>query len=123
MKHILFSKNLIVVRGLYCYLFLLLFLSLSCAKKSPTLTIGLVADPQYANKPSKGKRHYRESLWKLKEAIDSFNDHQVDFIQNLGDIIDDDWESFLQDDYGDDDLDDDVQINNGKNENNCDYCD
>ncbi len=94
MKHILFSKNLIVVRGLYCYLFLLLFLSLSCTKKSPTLTIGLVADPQYANKPSKGKRHYRESLWKLKEAIDSFNDHQVDFIQNLGDIIDDDWESF-----------------------------
>ena len=32
--------------------------------------------------------------------------------------IDDDWESFLQDDYGDDDLDDDVQINNRKNENN-----
>ena len=63
-------------------------------KKKSNLNIGLVADPQYANKPSKGKRHYRESLWKLKEAIDSFNDHQVDFIQNLGDIIDDDWESF-----------------------------
>ena len=35
--------------------------------------------------------------------------------------IDDDWESFLQDDYGDDDLDDDVQINNRKNENNCEH--
>ena len=31
--------------------------------------------------------------------------------------IDDDWESFLQDDYGDD-LDDDIQINNRNNENN-----
>tara|TARA_B110000037_G_scaffold217122_1_gene277474 strand:- start:1191 stop:2306 length:1116 start_codon:yes stop_codon:yes gene_type:complete len=31
--------------------------------------------------------------------------------------IDDDWESFLQNDYGDE-LDDDIQINNRKNENN-----
>jgi hypothetical protein len=33
-------------------------------------------------------------LWKLAQAIDTFNHHQVDFVQNLGDIIDTDWESF-----------------------------
>jgi len=66
----------------------------SCSKKEPFLKIGLVADPQYANKPTAGKRHYRESLWKLEEAIDTFNYHKVDFVQNLGDIIDVDWESF-----------------------------
>jgi hypothetical protein len=58
------------------------------------LKVGLVADPQYANKPAAGKRHYRESLWKLGEAIDTFNYYQVDFVQNLGDIIDADWESY-----------------------------
>jgi len=58
------------------------------------LKIGLVADPQYADKPNNGIRHYKESLWKLKQAIDTFNCYQVDFVQNLGDIIDTEWRSF-----------------------------
>ena len=58
------------------------------------LKIGLMADPQYADKPIKGERYYRESLWKLEEAIDAFNDEEVDFVQSLGDIIDDEWSSF-----------------------------
>ena len=58
------------------------------------MKIGLVADPQYADKPTAGTRHYRESLWKLGEAIDTFNFSNVDFVQNLGDIIDSDWESY-----------------------------
>ncbi|PZX49919.1 metallophosphoesterase [Algoriphagus chordae] len=66
----------------------------SCATKEPILKIGLVADPQYANKATAGKRYYRESLWKLEEAIDVFNNNKVDFVQNLGDIIDDDWGSY-----------------------------
>ncbi|MEA3479994.1 MAG: metallophosphoesterase, partial [Bacteroidota bacterium] len=44
--------------------------------------------------PSSGERQYRESLWKLNEAIDTFNYYQVDFIQNLGDIINGEWRSF-----------------------------
>jgi hypothetical protein len=70
------------------------FLAGSCTIEEPILTIGLVADPQYAAKPEAGSRHYRESLWKLEEAVDSFNFHQVDFVQSLGDIIDEQWESF-----------------------------
>ena len=56
--------------------------------------MGLVADPQYADKPTSGKRHYNETLWKLEEAIDTFNYYNIDFVQNLGDIIDVKWESF-----------------------------
>jgi len=66
----------------------------SCSKKEPYLKVGLVADPQYADKPISGKRHYRETLWKLEEAIDTFNYHNIDFVQNLGDVIDINWESF-----------------------------
>ena len=66
----------------------------SCSNKEPFLKVGLVADPQYANQPPSGKRNYRESLWKLQEAIDTFNFNKVDLVQNLGDIIDDKWESY-----------------------------
>lgn len=78
------------------YLFLLIPILLlgSCEKKGPYLKVGLVADPQYAEKPTSGKRHYSETLWKLEEAIDTFNYYNIDFLQNLGDIIDVKWESF-----------------------------
>jgi len=82
------------MKNLFFFLVTLLILLSSCSKKEPILKIGLVADPQYANKPSKGNRYYRESLWKLEEAIDTFNYNNVDFVQNLGDIIDVEWESF-----------------------------
>jgi hypothetical protein len=64
------------------------------SQTKPILKIGLVADPQYADQPINNKRHYRESLWKLEEAIDTFNSTNVDFVQNLGDIIDKEWSSF-----------------------------
>jgi manganese-dependent ADP-ribose/CDP-alcohol diphosphatase len=66
----------------------------SCSRTEPVLKIGLVADPQYADKPAAGNRYYRASLWKLEEAIDTFNSHRVDFVQNLGDIIDGGWGNY-----------------------------
>lgn len=66
----------------------------SCSQNEPILKIGLIADPQYQDAPTSGKRYYRESLWKLEEAIDTFNYYNVDFIQNLGDIINSEWRSF-----------------------------
>jgi hypothetical protein len=66
----------------------------SCSQNEAILKIGLIADPQYQDAPSSGERQYRESLWKLNEAIDTFNYYQVDFIQNLGDIINGEWRSF-----------------------------
>ncbi|HEC44282.1 MAG TPA: hypothetical protein ENI20_15780 [Bacteroides sp.] len=80
------------------YLFLLLILIIiiqsSSSQTEPTLKIGLVADPQYADKPANGERYYKESLWKLEEAIVTFNNNEVDFVQNLGDIIDVEWNSY-----------------------------
>lgn len=65
-----------------------------CSQKGPILKIGLVADPQYADKPTSGNRYYRESLGKLEEAIDTFNYYRVDFVQSLGDVIDGGWENY-----------------------------
>lgn len=76
------------------HLLLIICLVISCGGEKPELTIGLIADPQYADQESRGKRHYRESLWKLQEAIDTFNLRQVDFVQTLGDVIDKNWASF-----------------------------
>ncbi len=76
-------------------IFILLgFILISCSHNKPILSIGLIADPQYKDAPASGDRNYTESLWKLREAIDSLNYYKVDFIQNLGDIIDKEWSSF-----------------------------
>ena len=82
------------MRKNFFILITLIFLLGSCSKNEPFMKVGLVADPQFANQPPSGKRHYRESLWKLEEAIDTFNYHKVDLIQNLGDVIDVKWESY-----------------------------
>jgi hypothetical protein len=75
-------------RYLWVCLFAVIVVQCGFSQSGPILKIGLVADPQYADKDPIGQRHYRESLWKLEEAIDTFNFYGVDFVQNLGDIID-----------------------------------
>ena len=74
-------------------LFTVLILN-SYGQAKPVLKIGLISDPQYKAAPKSGERNYRETLWKLKEAIDTFNYYKVDFVQSLGDIIDDKWSSY-----------------------------
>jgi hypothetical protein len=68
--------------------------SIPMTDSEPLLKIGLVADPQYADKPNNGDRFYKESLWKLEEAVGVFNSSGVDIVQTLGDVIDADWASF-----------------------------
>ncbi len=53
-----------------------------------SLRVGLVTDLHHADKPSAGSRHYRETLGKLAEAANQFEKDRVDFIVELGDIID-----------------------------------
>ena len=55
---------------------------------TPTLRIGLLTDPHYADIPAKGKRHYRESLAKVRAAVERFNEAKADFAVELGDFID-----------------------------------
>ncbi|CAM3415005.1 hypothetical protein BS639_17585 [Rouxiella silvae] len=63
---------------------------------STTLRFGLIADPQYAD-AEPGVTHprfYRNSLCKLSKAIAELNDHRLEFVVTLGDLIDRDWKSF-----------------------------
>lgn len=50
--------------------------------------LGIIADPQYADKESKGSRFYRNSLLKLDTATSVINDQEVDFTVVLGDLVD-----------------------------------
>lgn len=55
---------------------------------TPVLRIGLLTDPHYADIPARGKRHYRESLGKVRAAVERFNAAKADFAVELGDFID-----------------------------------
>lgn len=54
----------------------------------PVLTAGLLTDVHHANKDTRGSRHYRDSLGKLREAVDFFNAQRPAFVAHLGDLID-----------------------------------
>lgn len=54
----------------------------------PELRFGLVTDLHYADKPTAGSRHYRETLTKLVEAGERFAEAQPEFVVELGDFID-----------------------------------
>ncbi|WEX11245.1 metallophosphoesterase [Chelativorans sp. AA-79] len=66
------------------------------AEGAPAFRFGIIADPQYAPFPPKpgGSRYYANSLWKLSEAIGTFNGQDLQFVATLGDIIDRNWDSF-----------------------------
>jgi len=54
----------------------------------PILRLGLVTDLHYADKPAAGSRHYRETLGKLAEAAQKFEQAPISFLVELGDFID-----------------------------------
>ena len=54
----------------------------------PQVRFGVVTDLHYADKESVGSRCYRESLTKLAEAADLFQQDRTDFVIELGDLID-----------------------------------
>jgi alkaline phosphatase len=55
----------------------------------PMLRLGIVTDCHYADRDRSGTRHYRETAWKLPEAIEKFNSLALDTVIELGDLIDD----------------------------------
>lgn len=54
----------------------------------PGVKFGVITDLHYADKPSAGSRHFRESVDKLIEAAGQFNKEKIDFVVELGDLID-----------------------------------
>ena len=62
--------------------------------QKPLFTFGIVADVQYAESETAGTRFYRSSLNKLREAVSAFHEDSVDFVITLGDLIDNDYDSY-----------------------------
>jgi len=60
----------------------------SAAESDALARIGLVTDLHHADKPSRGSRHYRESLKKLEEAGQAFAKASTEHVIELGDFID-----------------------------------
>lgn len=58
------------------------------------VTFGIVADLQYCDADPENNRYFRNAPQKLKQAIAEFNQHNLDYVINLGDTIDHDWSSF-----------------------------
>lgn len=60
----------------------------AAAVNESSLRVGLVTDLHFADKPAAGTRHYRETLSKLDEAARQFEQDGLDFLVELGDLID-----------------------------------
>lgn len=60
----------------------------------PPLRFGVIADCQYADKPDRGVRLYRQSISKLQEAVATLNEEELRFALHLGDFVDEFPESF-----------------------------
>lgn len=65
-------------------------------KADGSFQFGLVADAQYCDCPVRGSRHYRASLGKFEEAVDTFNGLDLAFTVHMGDMIDRHEESFSE---------------------------
>jgi predicted phosphodiesterase len=63
----------------------------SLAAQRPRLTtgfrFGLITDAHYGDAPPKGTRYYRESLAKVREAVERFRSEHVRFLAELGDLL------------------------------------
>ena len=64
------------------------------AEDKSLFSFGLIADCQYCDKPSKGKRHYRDSVKKLQSCVDELNKYPLSYVVHLGDFINKDFKSF-----------------------------
>lgn len=58
------------------------------------IRFGIVSDPQYSDIEDHRGRQYRQSLAKLKLAVSEFNKQDLDFVVQLGDMIDHGFKSY-----------------------------
>jgi alkaline phosphatase len=65
----------------------MLALAVMMASGAP-LRIGLVADIHHAGREVRNNRYYRQALGRLRTAVEDFNRERVDFVVEMGDLID-----------------------------------
>lgn len=61
-----------------------------CTKSEHVLRFGIITDVHYADREPSNTRFYKDSIDKLHQAIDFFNEEGLDFIIELGDLKDQD---------------------------------
>lgn len=61
---------------------------------APQCTFGAVTDVQYCDYDPGSARYYRNSLGKLRDCVAAFNEAPLDFVMQLGDLVDRDLASF-----------------------------
>ncbi len=62
--------------------------------QEPIFSFGIITDVHHCNCEPEGSRFYDKSLPRLREALKSLKASSADFMVNLGDLIDRDYESF-----------------------------
>lgn len=62
--------------------------------EDPLFSFGMVADVQYCDCEPHNNRYYRNSLKKFREAVEHFNERDLEFVVSVGDIIDKQVDSF-----------------------------
>ena len=62
--------------------------------QKPLLKFGIITDVHYSDNEPVETRFYRSSLRKINEALTVFREDSVDFVINLGDLIDKDFRSY-----------------------------
>lgn len=66
----------------------------SLQDQQPIFSFGVLADVQYCDCDPSGTRWYRSSLVRLSEALETFKSANTEFVINMGDLIDRDYESY-----------------------------
>jgi hypothetical protein len=77
-----------------CFCIVLFFPLKGSAQDTAIFSFGLMADVQYADADTWGKRDYRGSLKRLETAIALLNEHDLAFTIHAGDLIDRNYGSF-----------------------------
>ena len=64
--------------------------------EKPLFSFGVIADCQYSNEkvPKSSLRQYELSLKKLMTCVEQFNQLELDFVVHLGDLIDQNFDSY-----------------------------
>ncbi len=62
--------------------------------QEPLFSFGIITDVHYCNCEPSGSRFYKKSLHRLRSAMQSMKASSADIVINLGDLIDQDYDSF-----------------------------
>jgi manganese-dependent ADP-ribose/CDP-alcohol diphosphatase len=62
--------------------------------QKPLFSFGIITDVHHCDYEPEGSRFYNKSLSKLRDALNTLKEDSVDFLVNLGDIIDRDFASY-----------------------------